>query len=97
MEDTNLLMAFLTTKTLSIPVGQIILFTVVISICMLMDKLKLGLISTYAFVFYWGFVFNREFFIDAAGNTSWGLFAYAFFGLSLAVMALVAFFSHPHN
>ena len=97
MEETNQILAFLTEKTISIPVGQMILFTVVISISMLTDKLKLGLLATYAFVFYWGFVFNREFFIDAAGNTSWGLFAYAFFGLSLAVMALVAFFSHPHN
>ncbi len=97
METTNQVLAFLTTTTLSIPVGQMILFTVVISISMLTNKLKLGLISTYAFVFYWGFVFNREFFINAAGETSMGMFAYAFFGLGLAVMALVAFFSHPHN
>ncbi len=97
MEETNQILAFLTTKNISIPVVQMVLFIVVISISMLANKMKFGLIATYAFVFYWGFVFNREFFIDTAGNTSWGLFAYAFFGLSLAVMALVAFFSHPHN
>lgn len=95
MEVSNQILEFLTTKTISIPVGQMILFTVLVSLCMLAGKLKLGLISPYAFVFYWGFVFNREFFITAAGETSFGLFAYAFFGLGLAVMALVAFFASP--
>jgi len=97
MEGTNQILAFLTTKNISIPVGQMVFFIVVISISMLANKMKFGLIATYAFVFYWGFVFNREFFINAVGDTSWGLYAYVFFGLALAVLALVTFFSDPHD
>ena len=97
MEEANQVLEFLTTKNISIPVVQMVLFIVVISISMLANKIKFGLIATYAFVFYWGFVFNREFFILAAGDTSWGLYAYAFFGFGLAVMALVAFISQPHD
>ena len=68
-----------------------------VSICMVLGKFKLGLLTTYLFVFYWGFIFNRAIFIDAAGNASAGLFVYAFFGLSMAVAALAGFMTAPHN
>ena len=97
MEEANQVLEFLTTKNISIPVVQMVLFIVVISISMLANKIKFGLIATYAFVFYWGFVFNRDFFINAVGDTSWGLYAYVFFGLGLAVLAIITFFSHPHD
>ena len=80
--------AFLADTTLSIPLGQVLLFTLLMTLCLLFGRHKLGLLLSYAFVFYWGFVFNRSFFIDLLGNTSSGLYIYAFSGLVMAVLAV---------
>ena len=80
--------AFLADTTLSIPLGQVLLFTLLMTLCLLFARHKLGLLISYAFVFYWGFVFNRSFFIDLLGNTSSGLYIYAFSGLIMAVLAV---------
>lgn len=97
MDSVNQVFEFFSVTTISIPLGQMVLFVIMVSICMVMGKFKLGLLTTYLFVFYWGFIFNRAIFIDAAGNASIGLFAYAFFGLSMAVAALVGFMTASHN
>jgi len=97
MERANQVIGFLSKTTISVPLGQLVLFIFIISLCMVGGKFKLGLLSTYIFVFYWGFIFNRNIFIDAAGNASIGLFAYAFCGLSMVIAALVGFFTAPHN
>ncbi len=80
--------AFLADKTLSIPLGQVLLFTLLMTLCMLFGRHKLGLLISYAFVFFWGFIFNRSYFIDVLGNTSSGLYIYALSGLVMAVLAV---------
>jgi len=80
--------AFLADTALSIPLGQVLLFTLLMTLCLLFGRHKLGLLISYTFVFYWGFVFNRSFFIDLLGNTSNGLYIYAFSGLVMAVLAV---------
>lgn len=97
MDDVNQLIGFLSSTTISVPLGQMVLFILVISFCMIGSKFKLGLLVTYVFVFYWGFIFNQSAFIDAAGQASTGLFAYAFFGILMIVVALIGLFTAPHN
>ena len=64
-----------------------ILFTLLMTLCMLFGRHKLGLLISYAFVFFWGFIFNRSYFIDMLGNTTMGLYTYALFGFSMVVLA----------
>ena len=83
---------FLVDKTFSVPLGQVLLFTLLLTFCMLLGKHKLGLIVSYAFVFYWGFIFNRPYFISMFGDTSYGLYAYGFFGFFMAFLAILGLF-----
>ncbi len=77
---------------LSVPFGQVLLFVVVNSFCLLFARYKLGLLITYCFVFYWGFILNREYFIDRWGNTSWGLIVYVFAGILMVIVFAIGFF-----
>ena len=81
--------AFLSDKTLSVPLGQVLVFTLLMTICMLFGRHKLGLMVSYAFVFFWGFIFNRSHFVDLLGNTQIGLYAYTLCGLLMLVLAVV--------
>jgi len=81
--------AFLSDKTLSVPLSQVLLFTLLMTICMLFGRHKLGLMVSYSFVFFWGFIFNRNYFIDLLGQTTMGLYLYTLFGLLMAVLAVV--------
>ena len=84
--------SFLADKSMSVPLGQVLLFAFLLTLCMLFGRHKLGLMVSYAFVFYWGFIFNRSYFIDLLGNTSMGLYTYAISGFSMAVLAIIGMF-----
>lgn len=83
------LSAFLSDKTLSVPLSQVLFFTLLMTLCLLFGRHKLGLLISYSFVFFWGFVFNRSYFVDLLGNNSSGLYTYTFFGFLMAVLAVV--------
>ena len=84
--------SFLSDQTLSVPLSQVILFTFLMTLCMLFGRHKMGLLVSYSFVFYWGFIFNRNYFIDLLGNTTFGLYAYTLFGFLMAVLAIIGMF-----
>ncbi|MGD0282988.1 MAG: hypothetical protein ABSB95_11570 [Dissulfurispiraceae bacterium] len=75
-----------------IPFGQVLIFVVVNSFCLLMGKHKLGLLITYCFVLFWGFISNREYFIDHFGHTSWGLVVYVLSGILMVIVLIIGFF-----
>jgi hypothetical protein len=77
---------------LSIPLWEVMLLVLINSICLLFGKHKTGLLMTYLFVFYWGFVFNRAFFTDLMGNFTWGLLAYSILGAGMVLITIVSFF-----
>ncbi len=83
---------FINDKDLSIPVGEVIIFVVINSLCLLSGRFKLGLLISYCFVFYWGFLFNKDFFVDILGNTTLGLYIYALSGFAMVIVALIGFF-----
>ncbi|MCC6347180.1 MAG: hypothetical protein IT388_08350 [Nitrospirales bacterium] len=80
------------TSMLAIPFGQMLIFVVINSFCLLFGKYKLGLLVSYCFVLFWGFISNREFFIDTFGQTTWGLIIYALSGIVMVVVLIVGFF-----
>ncbi|MFQ5715483.1 MAG: hypothetical protein ACE5GQ_00110 [Nitrospinales bacterium] len=85
------LLNFLADNSLNVPLGQVLLFVLLIAICFFLGRHKLGLLISYAFVFYWGFIFNRAYFVDVLGETTFGLYIYVFCGLVTAVMVFIGF------
>ena len=83
---------FLNDKELSVPMGQVAMFAILSSFCLFFGRLKLGLIISYAFVFYWGFVFNHQHFVDILGKTTYGMYVYIAGGTVSVLMAVVGFF-----
>ncbi len=77
---------------LSIPLWEVMLLVLINSICLLLGKHKTGLLMTYLFVFYWGFVFNRSFFTDLMGHFTWGLLLYSVLGAGMIIIIIVSFF-----
>jgi hypothetical protein len=92
LEFQDPITAFLSDKSMSVPMSQVLLFTLLMTLCLLFGRHKLGLLVSYSFVFYWGFVFNRSYFIDLLGNTTTGLYTYTLFGFLMAVLAIVGMF-----
>lgn len=88
---------FLNDKNFSVPLGQLVVFVVINSFCLLFGRYKLGLLLTYCFVFYWGFLFNKDYFVDMLGNTTWGLYIYAISGIAMSVTAIIGFFQESKD
>ena len=85
-------MEFLSTNEFSIPVGQIVSYMFISTICFLLKRYKLGLMVSYAYVFYWGFLHASINFVDMMGKPTPGLIIYLFSGLMMAVLVVVGFF-----
>lgn len=54
----------------------------------------MGLLITYCFVFYWGFIFNIKDFITMLGETTSGMQIYIFAGIAMFFIAIISFFIH---
>jgi hypothetical protein len=87
MEDMN----FSATTEFTIPVVQIIFFMFSSTFCFLLRKYKLGLMTSFAFVFYWGFIHSSSSFVDMMGSLTLGFFVYLFSGFLIITLALVGF------
>ncbi len=92
MEPVNDSMGLLSGKEFVIPVWEVILFVVIISICLLLGRNRMGLVSSYCFVFYWGFISNMTNFSTMLGNSSWGMPLYVFSGFLMFIVAITGFF-----
>jgi hypothetical protein len=87
MEDIN----FSATAEFTIPVVQIIFFMFFSTFCFLLRKYELGLMTSFAFVFYWGFIHSSSSFVDMMGSLTLGFFVYLFSGFLIITLALVGF------
>ena len=76
---------------LTIPLSQMIVFIVFISVCLLFSRYKLGLSVTFCFTFYWGFVHNKDLFFSDIEGSSPFLIIYIFSGIVLLLFALFSF------
>ncbi len=80
---------------LAIPAWQMGLFIGLVSFSMLFGRTQLGLIVTYLFVLYWGFILYWPEFVAAAEGNPMALTLYIVSGLAIAFLAMLAFFSQP--
>ncbi len=78
---------------LTIPTWHLVLFLSIVGSLMLMNKLKLCLLATYLFVFFWVFYLYRADLIAMAAGDRILLAAYHLFGFIIAVLILYPFIS----
>ena len=91
MDFMNGLYEFFSGKEFSIPLLEVVAFILFNSFCLLFARYKLGLIVTYCFVFYWGFIFNLNHFIDTLKAVSWGMPIYVLSGVLMLIVAITSF------
>lgn len=81
----------------SIPLWQIILLGIIALLCIVSSRVKMGLLATFVFVFYWGLVTN--FAQEGSNIISFQLFdvLYLFIGLSMSLLFLLVLFFIPNE
>jgi hypothetical protein len=79
----------------SVPAMQVFLLMLMNSICLLLGRFKLGLLVSYCFAFYWGFVFNKDYFVGLHAVTPASLAVYAAGGMAMLVVAVIGFLRDP--
>jgi hypothetical protein len=94
MDLLNSFYEFFSGKEFSIPLWEVIAFVIFNTICLLFGRYRLGLVISYSFVFYWGFIFNMDNFVSMLDGTRWGMPIYTIAGISMFTMAVISFFVH---
>lgn len=97
METIATLYDFITDKTISVPLGELIIFITFISFFLLYGNHRMGLITTFCFVLYWGFIINFNYFVSILGETSIGMPIYVLSGVSMVILIIVGFFLEPND
>lgn len=85
-------MESLFTGAISVPIYQIMLLLIIMTVTLLFGYLKLGLFLCYIFVFYWGNLLNiRAFFGSADPNSAAVSFLFVGLGLIIVFLAMLGF------
>lgn len=88
------LVVFVTSTSLSIPLAQVVAYIVLVTLALFFHKYKFGLLISYVFVFFWGYVLHFEFFmVTLQGSHWWALPLFFLSGFFVFVLAVVKFFS----
>ena len=75
----------------TVPLGQIMIFALLASLCLIFGKHKAGLIAAYGFLFYWVFIVNQGFFMKQFEATAGGVYVYGALGMVMAMVGFVGF------
>jgi hypothetical protein len=84
-------------REFSVPLWEVIIFVIIISLCLLLGKHRVGLLTSYCFVFYWGFFSNLNNFVNILDGFKWGMPLYVFSGFFMFLVALVGFFAQNRD
>lgn len=77
---------------MTVPLYQIMFLLVIVTVSLLFGYLRLGLFFVYAFVFYWGNIFNlQSIFNNAEPDVSTFSFMFVGFGLIIIFLAMIGF------
>ena len=72
---------------------DVVLFVAFVAFCLFFKKRELGLIGTFVFVYYLGFIFAKGPFMTLGGESSSWVYVYGLGGLGLVGLFLVGFSS----
>ena len=73
-----------------IPAWQMIFYVVIISFCLVSTSYKVGLIITYSFSLYWGFVLYWEEVVGSFSRYPGAVMLYVASGLMLVILMVIA-------
>lgn len=85
------ILTFFSEATLTLSVREVFILMVYLSVCILLGKNKIGLLGTYAFLLYWGFLANKAQMVSALGKAKLSLYLYPALALFLVVIAFIGF------
>ncbi len=97
MQSISEAVEFLSHKVFFISFGQIAFMFAACFICLLYAKYKTGLLLSYFFIFYWGFVSNRIYWMELFGDSGIGLLMYFTSATAIALMGVLSFFQADHR
>lgn len=80
---------FLWNMDFTVPLGQILIIGALISLCLISGKHKVGLLAAHGFLFYWGFILNRGYFMKYLEATLGGVYIYGGLGFIMVLMGFV--------
>jgi len=89
MEPINIL----STVNLGVPLYMVISFVAIISICLLLDRIQLGLAISYLFVLYIGYFYNKTLLLKTIEGSIIGTVLYVSLGLIIIILAVISFIS----
>jgi hypothetical protein len=92
MDMAKDLIGFFSDTTFSVPLAQVVVFVLLITVCLLLSRFRVGLLITLGFVFFWSFVLNFRYFVDLLNHRPWGLQIYALAGLMMFAVILLGLF-----
>ncbi len=79
--------------TLGVPLYMVISFVAIISICLLLSRMQLGLAVSFLFVFYIGYFYNKTLLLKTIEGSIIGTVIYASLGLIIIILAMISFLS----
>lgn len=83
----------LSTVTLGVPLYMVISFVAIISICLLLSRMQLGLAVSFLFAFYIGYFYNKTLLLKTIEGSIIGTVIYASLGLIIIILAIISFIS----
>ena len=96
MNGINEMLEFFSQKVFLISFGQVGLMFLLCFFCLFSGKYKTGLLLSYFFIFYCGFVSNRGHWLELFGDTGIGLVLYLFSATAIALMGVISIFQEKH-
>lgn len=85
----------LSTVEIGIPLYMVMSYVAIISICLLLSRVQLGLAVSFLFVFYIGYFYNRALLLKAIEGSAEGILIYAILGIIIIILAIISFLSSP--
>lgn len=84
-------MEFTYTITLEVPLWQMALLLVIMTVCLAFGRYSLGLMGAISSVMYWGYVYNFEKFFEQTSRLNYFTLWFIIIGGINAILVLVLF------
>jgi len=76
---------------IGIPLFMVISYVAIISVCLLLNRVRLGLAVSFLFVFYIGYFYNRTLLLKTIEGSIIGTVIYAGLGITIITLAPASF------
>jgi hypothetical protein len=92
METTKEIFSLMRETKLEIPLVELVAFVIINSVAILYKRHKFGLLVSYCFLLYWGFIMNFAYLSGTVGTSPIGMATYIFFGTIMVCLMIASVF-----